>query len=103
MKIQNYHTRKIACMAFVIGVLCLPVGGFAQSDEIPRMANGKPDMQGTWDFRTITPFQRPEALGEKEYLSAEEFAEFEEADGVRRRSCWSFEEPCSFVGAEGRR
>ena len=47
MKIQNYHTRKIACMTFVIGVLCLPVGGFAQSDEIPRMTNGKPDMQGT--------------------------------------------------------
>ena len=84
MKIQNYHTRKIACMAFMIGVLCLPVGGFAQSDAIPRMANGKPDMQGTWDFRTITPFQRPEALGEKEYLSAEEFAEFEEAERERR-------------------
>ena len=65
MKIQNYHTRKTACITFVIGALCLPVGGFAQSDEIPRMANGKPDMQGTWDFRTITPFQRPEALGEK--------------------------------------
>ena len=84
MKIQNYHTRKTACITVVIGALCLPVGGFAQSDAIPRMANGKPDMQGTWDFRTITPFQRPEALGEKEYLSAEEFAEFEEAERERR-------------------
>jgi len=83
MKIQNYQ-NKMACKAVLLGILLLPINLFAQSSDIPRLENGKPDMQGTWDFRTITPFQRPEALGDKEYLSAEEFAAFEEAERERR-------------------
>ena len=83
MKIQNYQ-NKMACKAFLLGILILPINLFAQSSDIPRLENGRPDMQGTWDFRTITPFQRPEALGDKEYLSAEEFAAFEEAERERR-------------------
>ncbi len=83
MKIQNYQ-NKMACKAFLLGILTLPINLFAQSNDIPRLENGRPDMQGTWDFRTITPFQRPEALGDKEYLSAEEFAAFEEAERERR-------------------
>ena len=83
MKIQSYQ-NKMACKAFLLGILTLPINLFAQSNDIPRLENGRPDMQGTWDFRTITPFQRPEALGDKEYLSAEEFAAFEEAERERR-------------------
>jgi len=83
MKIQSYQ-NKMACKAFLLGILILPINLFAQSSDIPRLENGRPDMQGTWDFRTITPFQRPEALGDKEYLSAEEFAAFEEAERERR-------------------
>ena len=85
MSIQNYRTKKKAFLIFVSGILYLPFTALvAQSAEIPRLADGKPDMQGTWDFRTITPFQRPEALGDLEYLSAEEFAAFEEAERERR-------------------
>jgi len=47
------------------------------SNDIPRLNNGLPDLQGTWDFRTITPLQRPEEYGEREVLSVEEAAEFE--------------------------
>ena len=84
MRIQNYRTKKKAFLIFVSGILYLPFTALvAQSVEIPRLADGKPDMQGTWDFRTITPFQRPEALGDLEYLSAEEFAAFEEAERER--------------------
>ena len=83
MKVQNYQ-NKMACKAVMLGIILLPINLFAQSSDIPRLENGKPDMQGTWDFRTITPFQRPEALGDKEYLSAEEFAAFEEAERERR-------------------
>ncbi len=58
----------------------LPVAS-AQSEldsELPRRANGNPDLQGTWDFRTITPLQRPEIYGDRETLSAEEAEEFEQ-------------------------
>jgi len=56
----------------------------AQTDAIPRLDNGRPDLQGTWDFRTITPFQRPESLADVNVLSAEAAAEFEEAENERR-------------------
>ena len=33
----------------------------AQSESgSPRLPDGKPDLQGVWDFRTLTPLQRPE-------------------------------------------
>jgi hypothetical protein len=36
--------------------------------DIPRTPSGKPDLSGTYDTATLTPTQRPEWLGEIEYL-----------------------------------
>src|SRR5262245_34816992 len=33
--------------------------------EIPRTEYGQPDLQGVWDFGTLTPFQRPALLGDR--------------------------------------
>ena len=33
----------------------------SQSNEL-RKSNGRPALQGVWDFRTITPLERPEEL-----------------------------------------
>jgi hypothetical protein len=38
---------------------------------------GDPDLQGVWDFRSLTPMERPAELGNKAVLTAEEAAEFE--------------------------
>ncbi len=43
----------------------------------PRTTWGAPDLQGIWDFATITPMERPKELAGKEVLTAEEAAEFE--------------------------
>ena len=48
----------------------------AQTGE--RTAWGAPDLQGVWDFRTITPLQRPEDLGDQAFLSEEEVANLEQ-------------------------
>ena len=40
---------------------------------------GAPDLQGVWDFRSITPLQRPEDRGDQEFLSEEEAANLEQA------------------------
>ena len=42
--------------------------------KAPRRADGRPDLEGVWDFRSITPLQRPKELGNKEWLTAEEAA-----------------------------
>jgi hypothetical protein len=40
--------------------------------KAPRLADGHPDIQGIWTNKTITPFERPADLGDKEFFTAEE-------------------------------
>jgi len=49
----------------------------------PRTLWGHPDLQGTWDFRSITPLQRPEELADREFLTEEEAATLEQ-EAVQR-------------------
>ena len=42
-----------------------------------RTPDGRPDLSGVWDFRTVTPLERPMELADKEFFTAEEAAEFE--------------------------
>ena len=42
----------------------------------PRTSWGTPDLSGVWDFRTLTPLERPEAVGDQAVLTAEDAAAF---------------------------
>ena len=42
--------------------------------QAPRLPDGRPDLQGVWDFRTMTPLERPEMLADREFLTEEEAA-----------------------------
>ena len=42
--------------------------------QAPRLPDGRPDLQGVWDFRTMTPLQRPRMMAEREFLTEEEAA-----------------------------
>ena len=66
-------------VAVVTIVTLTPVAVAAQDSTVPRTAWGAPDLQGVWDFRTLTPFERPRELAGKEVYSDEEVAEFEAA------------------------
>ena len=48
------------------------------SDEAPRTAWGVPELGGVWDYRTITPLERPEEFKDKAVLTEEEAAAFAE-------------------------
>ncbi len=39
---------------------------------IPRLSDGKPDMQGYWTNQTFTPFERPAEFRDKQFFTAEE-------------------------------
>jgi hypothetical protein len=61
---------------FVISVLTLAIANFAFGQQL-RTPDGKPDLQGTWSFATITPMERPQNLANKEYFTPEEAAKYE--------------------------
>ncbi len=69
----------------------LGVSGLAMAQEPPRTVWGTPDLQGVWDFRTLTPLERPRDLGDKAFLSAEEAAEREQAAFDRNLETWERE------------
>ena len=55
-----------------------PERGSAGAPEFSaRTPWGHPDLQGIWDFRTVTPMERPVELGDKAVLTAKEAEEFE--------------------------
>jgi hypothetical protein len=43
----------------------------------PRMADGHPDLQGIWDFRSATPLERPARFAGKEFLTQDEVVAYE--------------------------
>ena len=42
----------------------------------PRTPDGRPDLQGVWDFATLTPMERPKEFGDKAVLTEQEAAEY---------------------------
>lgn len=56
----------------------------ASAWTLPRTPWGEPDLQGVWDYRTITPLERPSALAEKQILTDEEAANFEREENRRQ-------------------
>ena len=51
-----------------------------------KTPDGQPDLQGVWTNATITPFERPTALGAKAVLSEEEAAALEKQTAVQRQA-----------------
>ncbi|MDA1370533.1 MAG: hypothetical protein O2971_07210 [Proteobacteria bacterium] len=63
----------------VVSLLVLCSGhSAAQSDadyKVLRTEYGQPDLQGVWNFSSNTPLQRPEAFGDRAYMTQEEARE----------------------------
>lgn len=76
------------CVWTLVAVgLALPLAAAAQSSKsgetstsalAPRTSWGHPDLGGVWDFRTLTPLERPEEYGDRAFLTNEEAAALEQ-------------------------
>jgi len=71
--------------SLTVSTALLIVCSLGQAD-VPMKAWGKPSLQGNWDFRTVTPFQRPAAFADKEFLTPEEVEDYEAAVRVGREA-----------------
>ena len=64
---------KIVALLFVIFSISTTPSLAQFSDwKISRTIDGQPDLQGVWGNNTITPVERPERFGERQYLTDEE-------------------------------
>ena len=79
--------RSLAAVFALIAVVALSASPVA-AQTAPRTPWGQPDLQGIWDFRTITPMERPEDLADKEFLTAEEAANLEQEAVDRDIRLW---------------
>ena len=65
---KNRWTIPAAISTFL---LTLPVAG-----QSPRTPDGKPDLQGTWSNATVTPLERPIELGNQQFFTKEQAAQY---------------------------
>jgi hypothetical protein len=76
----------------------------AHSDEtpaaLPRTPWGDPDLQGVWDYRTITPLERRPELADREFYTEEEIAQLEGRAGRRMDQPPDPNAPANLVHAE---
>ena len=72
---MSHRVLSVAAVVAVVSLGAVPAG--AQTD-VPRTPWGQPDLQGTWDFRSITPMERPDELADRAFLTEEEAAKFEQ-------------------------
>ena len=72
-------------VTIVLSLAVPPTSAQSSTDTMPmRTADGQPDVSGTFTFRTITPFERPEQFRGKETLGREEAAAFEASERIRQ-------------------
>jgi len=66
----------------------------------PRTSWGDPDLQGVWDYRTITPLERRPEFGDREFYTDEEIAQLEGRAGRRMDGPPDPNAPANLVHAE---
>ena len=78
INVQRGLVLGVGMALFVLASVSLTAQSETESRPLPRTASGVPDINGVWDFRTITPLERPAGLEDKAVLTAEEAASLEE-------------------------
>ncbi|MEE2638672.1 MAG: hypothetical protein VYE68_15730 [Acidobacteriota bacterium] len=73
---MRHWLRRSLPVLGALGLLSL-TSTTATAQPEHRTSWGDPDIQGVWDFRTLTPLERPAELADKEFLTEEEAAAFE--------------------------
>ena len=84
------HRFPIAAVALTLALTPPLVSAQTTDDTGPaRTPWGAPDLQGVWDFRSITPMERPDELADTEFLTEEEAARLEQETVARNEELLS--------------
>jgi hypothetical protein len=89
------HTRIVLGLMVGLAAATAPLGAEQQAApatrakvapapyKVPMTPWGDPDVQGTWDYKSITPLERSAALGDREFYTDAEIKEMEARAGKR--------------------
>ena len=85
----------------VMSLTVVPAGAQLQRDraDTPQTPDGRPDLQGVWNYGTVTPLERPIELAGKEFFTKEEAAEYETQAVLSRNADLKREELIGLVTA----
>ena len=81
---SNRLVRTSFALLTVLALASLHAAAQGKPSKLPRTPDGKPSLEGTFNFATITPLQRPPALAGKAVLTDEERAAFEKSENARQ-------------------
>ena len=87
-----FHRFLVVVFVLITLVVGAPTDTSAQASDSavpPRTSWGAPNLQGVWDFRSITPMQRPEELANKAFLTEEEASNLEQETLARNENLLS--------------
>src|SRR5262249_12409286 len=59
----------------ILLLLAVPLTAQSKKESVARTADGHPDLQATWDFAQLTPFERPSEFADKNTVTDEEAEE----------------------------
>ena len=88
----------VSAVAVLVALISCGVAPAVAQTAAVRTAWGAPDLRGIWDFRTMTPLQRPGALADQAFLTEEEAAALEQ--GAVERNARILERPAERTKAE---
>ena len=81
---MSNRLMRAGLTVLAVVALALPAAAQSKASKPPRTPDGKPSLEGTFNFATITPLQRPQQLAGKAVLTDEERAAFETAENTRQ-------------------
>jgi hypothetical protein len=85
-----FATAAVTASIAAIGMTTVAAQSGAKEAAVPSTVSptvrtpwGHPDLQGTWDYRTITPLERARDLGDRQFYTDEEIKAMETRAGKR--------------------
>jgi hypothetical protein len=73
---MRHLSRRACVIAGIVLVAAASLAAQSKRPTVPRTADGRPDLQGLWDFAQLTPLERPSEFANKDTLSEEEAEQF---------------------------
>src|SRR5215510_11349523 len=73
---MRHLSRRAGVIAGIVLLAAASLAAQSKKPAVPRTADGRPDLQGLWDFAQLTPLERPGEFANKYAITEEEAEEF---------------------------